>query len=301
MRAKLIQEPKRAKKTVPSRDTCVWSIGIYTGSTPFDLSAERRRINPVLSRDDVSDVTAEFVADPFMLRANGLWNMFFEVMNSHSRKGEIGLAVSADGLQWKYQKIVLDEPFHLSYPYVFEYQDQYYMIPETIKARAVRLYKANPFPTKWSFVRALFKGECADPSIFFFQNRWWLFACTTPYLHDTLRLYFADDLMGSWAEHPRNPIIKGNHRIARPGGRVLVLDDKVIRFAQDCHPNYGRRVRMFEISTLTTSDYGEQEGKKSPILRASGKGWNALGMHTVDPHLTSKGRWIACVDGLACK
>jgi hypothetical protein len=291
---------RRPKQTDRERNRSEWSIGIYAGNSPFKLSSQPEIINPVLSREDVSDVTAAFVADPFMLRCDRRWHMFFEVMNTKRDKGEIGLAVSPNGLKWQYHQIVLKEPYHLSYPYVFKWRNGYYMIPETLQSGGVRLYKANPFPVKWSFVRTLIKGQCADPSIFYSQNRWWLFACTTPYRHDALRLYFADDLLGPWFEHPRNPIVEGNHRIARPGGRVLVLKGRVVRFAQDCHPSYGRRVRAFEILRLTPTEYRERELSESPILRPSGRGWNASGMHTIDAHLTSRGRWLACVDGLTC-
>jgi len=87
----------------------------------FHAVAEPQITNPVLSRDDVSDVPAAFVADPFMIKVAGRWYMFFEVMNIRSNKGEIGVAVSVNGLSWKYRQIVLDEPFHLSYPYVFDW------------------------------------------------------------------------------------------------------------------------------------------------------------------------------------
>jgi hypothetical protein len=292
---------KHDRKTAPSAESYVWSIGIYAGISPFKLLPHPKITNPILSRDDVSDVPAAFVADPFMLRVNGSWYMFFEVMNAQSNKGEIGLAVSADGLNWRYSQIVLTEAFHLSYPYVFEWQGDYYMIPETLEPGAVRLYKANSFPFGWSFVRTLIEGQCADPSIFHFQDRWWLFSCATPYQHDTLRLHFAEDLLGPWLDHPCNPIIEGNPGIARPAGRVLVFDEKVIRFAQDCHRSYGRSVRAFEITTLTKTEYREQEIAESPILRASGRNWNASGMHTVDAHLTRPGSWLACVDGLTRK
>ena len=39
--------------------------------------------------------------------------------------------------------IVLAEPFHLSYPYVFEWQGSHYMIPESGAAKSVRLYRAS--------------------------------------------------------------------------------------------------------------------------------------------------------------
>src|SRR5690348_9959234 len=96
-----------------------WSIGIYAGGSPLGLGAPRNLRNPVLSREHVSDVPAVFVADPFMISARDAWYMFFEVLNWRTDKGEIGLATSEDGMAWHYQQIVLAEPFHLSYPYVF--------------------------------------------------------------------------------------------------------------------------------------------------------------------------------------
>ena len=276
-----------------------WSIGIYLGHSPFRLLPAPGIDNPVLSRSDVTDVPARFLADPFMVRRNGAWYMFFEVWNERTGKGEIGLATSDNGLGWTYQQIVLSESFHLSYPYVFEWHDEYYMVPETLQAAAVCLYKAKEFPRRWRQVGQLVQGSCADPSILYFEHRWWMFTCSTPYQHDTLRLYFADNLMGPWLEHPASPIVQVNKHNARPGGRVLVLKDRIIRFTQDCLPRYGSQLRAFEISQLTASSYVEKEIQNSPILIASGDGWNALGMHHIDPHPLPDGRWIACVDGLS--
>jgi hypothetical protein len=275
----------------------MWSIGIYTGDSPFRLLPPAGISNPVLSHRDVADVPAEFVADPFMVRADGLWHMFFEVMNRQARKGEIGLATSTDALNWTYQQIVLAEPFHLSYPYVFEWNGEYYMIPETLLANAVRLYKAEPFPARWVLLESLAEGSFADPSIFYFNDHWWLFACSTPYQHDTLRLYLAAELTGPWTEHPASPIIEADKCRARPGGRVMVSAQGVTRFAQACLPLYGTEVKAFDIFELTPDSYREQENPHSPVLAASGSGWNGLGMHHVDPHQLAEGRWIACVDG----
>src|SRR6267142_1181613 len=110
----------------------VWSIGIYTGESPVKLRPAPNLRNPVLAASDVSDVPAVFVADPFMIRANDSWHMFFEVFNRETLKGEIGLAISANGRSWTYQRIVLQEDFHLSYPYVFEWEGEHYMVPETL-------------------------------------------------------------------------------------------------------------------------------------------------------------------------
>lgn len=275
----------------------MWSIGIYTGNSPFALRPAPN--NPVLTNTDVTDVQAEFVADPFMLHSDGRWYMFFEVLDRESQRGVIALATSGDGFTWTYQQVVLVETFHLSYPYVFEWQHEWYMIPETLGTSAVCLYKAVEFPTRWSRQQNLLEGAHADPSIVRYDDLWWLFTCTMPYQHDVLRLYFARDLDGPWKEHPRSPIVVSDKSRARPAGRILQLDRHLIRFAQDCVPHYGTRVRAFEISKLTRDAYVEAEHPSSPILGPSGEGWNATGMHHVDAHLQTDGDrgWIACVDG----
>lgn len=277
----------------------MWSIGIYTGESPFRLKPAPGIINPILTRDSVTDVPARFVADPFMLRTGGVWYMFFEVLNRDADKGEIGLATSADGLDWTYRQIVLAEQFHLSYPYVFQWNNEYYMIPETFQPETVRLYKAQDFPTRWSFVASLLEARCADPSIFQFGDRWWLFTCSNPFQHDALRLYSAESLRGRWVEHPASPLLEDNRRNARPAGRVVTCGDNLIRFTQDCVVRYGNQVRAFEILELTADTYVEREHEQSPILMASGQGWNELGMHHIDPHQLPEGEWIACVDGLS--
>jgi hypothetical protein len=291
--------------TTPSQNASKmqeFSIGICVGDSPLRLCFSENIDNPVLTRTDVSDVRAAFVADPFMLKADHTWYMFFEVWNRQTRKGEIGLATSSDATKWTYQQIVLSEPFHLSYPYVFEWMGDYYMVPESYQAGSIRLYKAVRFPANWSFLHTVARGPYyADASIFRHHNKWWIFTETNPNMrNDTLRLFFADDLMGLWQEHPKSPLIEGNGHIARPAGRVLAHDEMIIRYAQDCDPVYGNQVRAFEITELTTTSYREQEVKDNPVLTGSGSGWNESGMHHIDPHL-EEGRWIACVDGWCWK
>lgn len=242
-----------------------WSIGIYAGSSPFTLQSGTRVNNPVLTAKDVSDFKAHMVADPFMVFENGTWYMFFEAMNDFESRGVIGLATSEDGLSWQYQKIILNESFHLSYPYVFKHNGHYYMIPESHQEKSVRLYKALNFPDTWVFIKELLTGDSyVDSSVLFFDQRWWLFTCLTS--NDTLQLYFSDDLMGDWIEHPKSPVVQNNLRIARPGGRVLLTQNRIIRYAQNDEFYYGSQVNVVEIKTLTPTEYHEEEFAGNPLL-----------------------------------
>lgn len=274
-----------------------WSISIYTGDSPLRLDSPQHFKNPILTAKDVTDVPADFVADPFMVYEHNTWYMFFEVMNLRTNKGDISLATSNDGQHWTYKQIVLDEPFHLSYPYVFKWNDEYYMIPESSQAGSIRLYKATDFPTQWLFVKTLLDGsDFVDPSIFHHNDLWWLFTATSE-SRNILRLYYSNHLMNPWIEHPKSPIVNGNKRIARPAGRVIRFNDKIIRYAQDCERIYGNQVLGFEITDLTTTSYQEQEIQENPIIKASGSGWNKKGMHHIDAHKMGENKWVACVDG----
>jgi hypothetical protein len=293
MKAELSLE-QDTKKT--GKKVAIWSIGIFSGATLSDLNPVAGTEMPVLSAQHVTDVQAAFVADPFMIQANNNWHMFFEVMNVQTGKGDIGLATSRDGLQWDYQQIVLRESFHLSYPYVFCERGEFFMIPESYEAKSMRLYRADPFPLKWSYAGTLLEGPWVDSSIFFLDDRWWVFSNPVAPENQVLELFYADTITGPWQRHPMSPLISGNNRIARGGGRVIVLNNKPIRFTQDCFPVYGTRVRAFEVSALTTSNYEERELEFSPILSAGPELWRHQGMHHIDPHFIDR-RWLACVDG----
>jgi hypothetical protein len=289
-----LQTPRRAWF-----NEAIWSIGVLVGQTPWSLASPSQRSNPVLTRADVSDVPAAFVADPFMIAVDSTWYMFFEVMNWRTRKGDIGLAISRDGLSWEYQRIVLSERFHLSYPYVFQWDGDFYMIPESYQAGAIRLYRATHFPTSWALAKTLLKGPyLVDASVFRYDGRWWLFTDASQGMHhDTLRLFFSNCLTGPWEEHPRSPLIEGDPHVARPAGRPISWEKNVIRFAQTCLPYYGTAVRAFEVTRLTHSDYQERDVTPERFLGPAGTGWNACGMHHIDAHLLGDTRWIAAVDG----
>jgi hypothetical protein len=171
------------------------------------------------------------------------------------------------------------------------------MIPESMGARSVRLYRARSFPRDWTHEANLFTGMYADATIVRHDDRWWLFACPYPSRQDVLRLFSSPELTGPWQEHPRSPLIDGDAAIARPGGRIVPWQGELLRFTQDCVAAYGTRVRACRITTLTTADFQEREVEESPVLEPNGEAWNRSGMHHVDPVMVGEGRWIAAVDG----
>lgn len=283
----------------PAKKDQLFSIGVYVGTSPLDWKPAPGVTNPVLTRDHVTDHPAAFVADPIVIRVKGTWHMFFEILSRRYWRGEIALATSEDFFHWTYRQVVLREQFHLSYPYVFEWEGGFYMIPETHRTATIRLYRAEEFPVRWKLVETLKSArEFADSTVFRHEGKWWMFTETSsPRKHDTLRLFHADRLFGPWQEHPRSPVRTGDPHGSRPAGRVVSWNGSLVRYAQDCVPNYGVKVNAFEVTALSTDRYEERPCAQNPIFGPSGTGWNESGMHHIDAHPLEDGSWVAAVDG----
>ncbi len=274
-----------------------WTIGIYRSDSPFRFNKLQGWINPLFRAEDVSDVDAEFVADPFLVKEGETWNLFFEVYNNDTEQGDLAVATSKNTWIWQYEKVILDEPFHLSYPYVFKADGDYYLIPESFEDNSVRLYKADSFPTNWSYVETLIDGrDYVDNSIIYYSGKWWLFSSVTS--NDMLYLHYADSLTGPWKEHPQSPLVEQDVHKSRPSGRLLIYDGRLFRFTMDIDPPVGtHQVMAYEITEITPASYSEKLAQAAPILKASGSGWNGQAMHQLDPVQLDENSWVASVDG----
>jgi len=242
---------------------------------------------------EVTDINADFIADPFTLKKNDNWYCFFEAGNTNSHKGEIGMSVSTNGIDWKYEKIVLKEPFHLSFPFVFKESGNIYMIPESSQDSSVRLYVSKDFPYSWKLDTILLKGKpFKDNIVFHKDNLWWLFTSTA---NDNLLLYYADYLKGPWKSHPQNPIKSNYPDGSRMAGKIFVKNDSVFRIAQDDYPNYGNNIRTFYINTMDINSYKEKEVELFPDFRALNS-FSTNGVHSC-AILETDSSYLIMVDG----
>ena len=285
-----------AQSGAASHSPSLWTLGIYTGASPLQLSPPANISNPILRGSDVTDFNADTLAHPFMIVEGSHYYLFFTAKFHKTDESGIGLAESDNGLDWRYKKLAVKEPYTLAHPFVFQWQHTYYMIPEAHKEKFVRLYRATRFPDEWTFEKNLFTGDTfISPTLLHYKDMWWMFILRSG--NETLRLFYAKDFKGPWTEHPRSPVVPKDLRTARPAGRPFVLNGKLYRLAQDCVPTYGYQVRAFEITDLSPTTYAEKM-VETPLIKASGQGWNADAMHHVDAHQIGKDRWIAAVDAL---
>lgn len=202
-----------------------------------------------------------FWADPFLWKKNGEHYVFFEELPFETMKGHISCLKIDQEMNIVSNQVVLERPYHLSYPFLFEYRDQLYMLPETKQNNEIELYQCQSFPDEWQKVSTLIPNiQAVDSTLLEWNNKWWLFtnvAKAGGNAYDSLYLFFADSpLSTTWTPHPLNPVVQDVKR-ARPAGNIVKLDNSLIRPSQDCSVRYGFAINFNRIDILSETEYKE--------------------------------------------
>ena len=225
-----------------------------------------------------------FWADPFIISKNNKHYIFIEEYVYQTDKGHITvLELDREGVLQSVIKII-EKPYHMSYPFIFELDNKYYMIPETMDNHTIELYRCKKFPDEWEHVMNLMENISAvDSTLFFHEKKWWLFTSiddtetwTKPF--NELFLFFTDDLFsGKWKIHPKSPIIT-DLRASRSAGKIVIHKNKIYRPSQDCSGRYGRAIKISQITKLNENIYEET------LVTEIEPTWNhgLIGTHTIN-------------------
>jgi len=200
-------------------------------------------------------------ADPFVVYKDNNYYIFIEEKIYATGRGRIICLILDEEGNPKSHQVVLERPYHLSYPFIFEHRGETYMLPETAQNRTLEVYRCVCFPDQWELAKTLMTDIYAvDTTLLEYENKWWLFANVKEEggsSLDALHLFFSDDpLSNHWIPHPRNPIVR-DIRSARPAGRIFMQDGKLIRPSQDNSRRYGYAIKFNRIIKLNETEYEE--------------------------------------------
>ena len=217
--------------------------------------------NLILNRKDehsepfmiIPSTNEYWYADPLLFSDNGKTWLFVEAYNRERRKGEIGVFDIVDGEAVNFRQII-SIPTHMSYPFVFKYQQEYYMIPETGAAEEIILYKANAFPDKWTRDKVLLSGKVyrdstvyqgADGKLKVLSYR------QTGSRRYNVKYYLTvfDLDMESKTLSLVSEIVD-KKKINRPAGPVISIGDKKYRVGQKCSRVYGESIYSYEMKNI---------------------------------------------------
>jgi hypothetical protein len=222
-----------------------------------------------------------FWADPFPVKSRDRYHVFFEEWIAGRPRGHISV-LEIDRTGPVGEPIpVLQRDYHLSHPFLFEWEGTHYLLPETGENMTVELYRAVSFPEKWELVGVLLSGVmAADATIARIGEFWWMFVAIGQEripTNDELYLYWAESPLGPWHSHRRNPI-KSDVRSARPAGRVFLHEGNHYRPSQDCSTSYGHAIVLNKIERIDPDRYLETEiARISPTWQR-----RLVGVHTIN-------------------
>ena len=151
----------------------------------------------------------------------------------------------------------------MSFPYIFKFENEILMCPETFEKKEIRLYKCVEFPKKWEFKKTLLKNISATDTLIFYKNDlWWMLTNADQNEIDytsELSIFYSKDgpLTDNWISHKLNPIYV-NPLKARNGG-IIYDDQNIYRVNQKIGFNqYGKSFGINRILNIDENSYEEE-------------------------------------------
>ncbi|HMK33940.1 MAG TPA: hypothetical protein VK463_02655 [Desulfomonilaceae bacterium] len=220
-----------------------------------------------MNRDTCSDLRYivppgdRYFADPFPVAVEGRYYIFLEEFLYEKRKAHISvIEMHRDGT-WLEPLKILERDYHLSYPFIFLWKGEYFLLPETIGHRSIEVYRCVEFPIKWRFEKTLVDNiDAVDATLHQADDAWWMFVGVgrPGFPNDELHVFHSESPLGPWKPHNHNPV-KSDVASARPAGRLFKMDGELYRPAQDCSVRYGYAITLNKIEKLTQDEFRETE------------------------------------------
>lgn len=217
-----------------------------------------------------------FWADPFAVEDQGRYVIFFEELAYRTQKGRIMAIEVFEDAEPGEARVILERPYHLSYPFVFAWDGSLYMLPETAGNGRIEVYRCDAFPLRWRLHQVLLdKVSAVDATLWRENDRWWMFVNVAEPgadSSDELHLFWSTTPLGPWTAHRGNPVVS-DVRCARSAGPLFSRNGKLYRPSQDCSLAYGHSVLINRVDVLRDDSYQESAvdritpGWRKDILR----------------------------------
>ena len=261
-----------------NKDTSLWSLHISDNNKSF-IKSPKTIINKSIRI--MPPKNSEW-ADPFIFSYKDKEYVFFENNDLTVNKGKISYG-ELDQNKLINIKDILNFKFHLSYPFIWKYNDNFFLIPETSEKKSIHIWKAKKFPNKWYFFKTILKGEfCCDTTILqdWSKNNWLFTNKSNDESNDPNNELYIYKIIGDFKKiipHKLNPVII-DCLTARNGGQ-LINDKKLLRPSQiNDSSGYGIGLNINKVISLDLSSYKEKILKKiTPNIIK-----NADGLHHIN-------------------
>lgn len=200
-----------------------------------------------------------WLADPFLFEKDNKTYVFYEAYDMIQHKGKIGYSILNKKNKTLPIHIIIDEPHHLSFPYLFEHNGDIFIMPETCDDNSIKLYKSMIFPDKWEMSSILLSDIYSCDTILMPNNN--------PCHMITCEMYKGETPNGNYSScWVKNKCYRIDDKLQiigegkyigegdcgyRNAGKTFIYHGKNMRVGQNCpDKQYGKGIVLFEIQSV---------------------------------------------------
>ena len=223
-----------------------------------------------------------WVADPFPIEVNGELYIYGEIFEYAKLKGSIGYT-KLNGNRFTPWKVVIDEPYHLSFPNLFYEGDTLYMCPEAGDSKKLYIYRCDRFPDVWVKDKILAENVSYRDTIFYSNKTGdFGFTCVWDSLekHELKLLAKREGVY----EESKSKLDTLDYYLTRPAGKIFFDNNlkKDVMVSQICKPMYGSGLVIKEFDVDWPNYYEKELYRLYPKDIECDKRRNYCGMHTLN-------------------
>lgn len=225
-------------------------LRIETWTIAYRKRAEDLLLGDTSGFKEIKNGHKGWYADPFLFDYNDKTYLFAEFFSYKLNRGVL-VCSEYNERTGKFSdfKTIISEPFHLSYPFVFELNNKVYLMPESNEANALYLYEAIDFPYKWKKAKVILNDiKLVDSTLFKNVDDYYVITMridNNEVLNNQMLLYKVNTIDFSFSECC---VISDDISISRPGGRVLNIGDDTFFVTQDCNGEYGKALNFLRVA-----------------------------------------------------
>lgn len=223
-------------------------------------------------------------ADPFVVDINDKSYIFCEQYDKRKHIGNIAL-FELNNNKISKPTTIIDEPFHMSFPNVFKFNNDFYMIPETSADKSIRIYKMLDNPYKWECIKQHKIESAVDTAVYKEENNLILFISKIKKeneLYTKTKIYKILDFPCGDLQYIRD-FDEEYSIVSRNGGNILNIGNEYFRVIQNSTETYYGK--SLTISKINLKDFNETRIKNIEVKDLYIKGnyfhnYKIIGTHT---------------------
>lgn len=223
-----------------------WNIGFVEDDLGTIINSQRLNVKWM-----VHDYKDRWFADPYILYydCNEII-VLVEEFSYSSRKGRIArLVIGRKDYRLRDMKIVLEEPTHLSFPFIFRKENNIFVIPENFHSNSLKYYKFNPNGDKLAYCGTIIDKPLTDATLVtMLDGKHYILSTSYPSPNGSQLSVFSLNANTMKADENPIQIISFESNIARNAGAIFTINGVMYRPAQDCNGGYGKGIYLQKIA-----------------------------------------------------